>query len=156
MYKQFELMYNNSVNLICECELIYTHNKKENTINQTINTEYMKPFKAKGGMTLFKNSFNPLKRTIFGVEKNNQDIYNEDKLGVEKNNQDIYNEDKLAKLISKTVITRTFKDIVGADKYAFKNTVIEQSAEENYIHMSNRATLCKHARFCTKIRLCKT
>ena len=119
MYKQFELMYNNSVNLICECELIYTHNKKENTINQTINTEYMKPFKAKGGMTLFKNSFNPLKRTVFGVEKNNQDIYNED---------------KLAKLISKTVITRTFKDIVGADKYAFKNTVIEQSAEEKELY----------------------
>ena len=79
----------------------------------------MKPFKAKGGMTLFKNSFNPLKRTVFGVEKNNQDIYNED---------------KLAKLISKTVITRTFKDIVGADKYAFKNTVIEQSAEEKELY----------------------
>lgn len=119
MYKQFELLYNNSVNFLCECEVIYIHNKKENIIRQAINPDYMKPFGAKGGMTLFKKSFNPLKRTVFCVEKNNQDIYNAD---------------KLAKLISKTVITKTFKDIVGANKYSFKNTVVRQSESEKMLY----------------------
>lgn len=97
-YKQLELLYNNSINFLCECGTYYSLNKKNELEEKPNIINYKEPFKARGGALLFKNCFNPIKTTVFGVNQNTQDIYNTD---------------ELSKIIKKTVITRTFKEIVG-------------------------------------------
>ena len=111
-YKQLELLYNNSINFLCECDTIYSLDKENNLKSHQNDTNYMQPFKARGGAVLFKNCFNPIKTSVFGVNQNTQDVYNPD---------------ELSEIIKKTVITRTFKEIVGEDKYEFKTITLPQT-----------------------------
>ncbi|MEK5357744.1 helicase-related protein [Paenibacillus sp. FSL L8-0709] len=96
-YGQLELIYNNSINLLCDCKKIYKLDK-EGKIVEEENNGYMKPFPAYTGLNLFKKCFSPSKITVFGVKKHNQNVYNKD---------------NLTEIIRKTVITRKFQEIVG-------------------------------------------
>jgi SAM-dependent methyltransferase len=125
-YSQLVLLYNNSVNFLCNCENIYKEVKKDEDdffsgteIEEQENENYQMPFSAKHGNNLFKYCFNPSKTTVFGIKKQNQDIYNID---------------ELTKIISYTVITRKFIDIVGKDKYEIFNHRIDQSEEETELY----------------------
>lgn len=100
LYSQFELLYNNSINFISWSECIY-HENREREIEQKINPYYGEPFPAYRGHVLFKACHCPGKASVFGIEKQNQDVYNKDELYA---------------LIAKTVITRKFKDFAG-EKY---------------------------------------
>lgn len=120
LFSQLELLYNNSINFLCECETIYKEIKNKETGSFTISKKhndkfYLKPFHPYFGNQLFKACFNPSKTTVFGIKKHNQDIYNID---------------QLKSLIEKTIITRTFKDIAGPDKYEIIPHKINQNINE--------------------------
>ncbi|MDC0764140.1 N-6 DNA methylase [Brevibacillus sp. AG] len=114
LYPQLELLYNNSVNMLCECSFIHKRNK-DGELQKVENPFYFKPFPAFRGLTLFKECFSPHKATVFGIAKHNQDIYNIE---------------ALRSLIDKTIITRKFAEIVGEDKYKVSTHRILQNAEE--------------------------
>lgn len=89
LYSQFELLYNNSVNMVCWSPQVY-HENKEREIEEENNTDYGTPFPAFRGHVLFRACHCPGKATVFGIEKQNQDVYNKE---------------ELSELIGKTVIT---------------------------------------------------
>ena len=75
LYSQFELLYNNSVNMVCWSPQVY-HENKEREIEEENNTDYGSPFPAFRGHVLFRACHCPGKATVFGIEKQNQDVYN--------------------------------------------------------------------------------
>lgn len=118
LYPQIEMLYNNSINMMCLCRDVYYQDRETGAIKSEPNTKYGLPFPPRGGMTLFKACFNPGKTTVFGIEKVNQDIYNKDELW---------------RLVRKTVITRTFKEIAG-DKYTMLNVPVTPNEAEMAVY----------------------
>ena len=100
LYSLFELLYNNSVNMTCWCSSIY-HENRDKEIECERNLHCGEPFPAFRGHVLFRACHCPGKATVFGIEKQNQDVYNKD---------------ELFDLIGKTIITRNFRDFAG-EKY---------------------------------------
>lgn len=119
LYSQLELLYNNSINMICEAEYIHRENKKKEIIEEVYNDYYMCPFPAFRGQSLFKSCFSPTKATVFGIRKESQDIYNKE---------------SLIRLIEKSIITRKFKEIVGEDKYEIITHRIDQNEAEREVY----------------------
>jgi predicted RNA methylase len=117
LYSQFELLYNNSVNMICWCKEVY-HQDKEGKIVSRTNDYCGEPFPAYQGHALFKACFCPGKASVFGIEKQNQDIYNKE---------------ELFKLIGKTIITRKFKDFAG-EKYEVKTHSVKPADGEREVY----------------------
>lgn len=118
LYPQLELLYNNSILMLCECDTIYWMDK-EDELQSGNNPHYMHPFPAYRGFSLFKECFNPFKVTVFGVRKHNQDVFNIDLL-----------ED----LIARTIVTRSFREIVGKDLYQYHQIQVEQNPQEEEIY----------------------
>ena len=113
LYSQFKLLYNNSINMICWSGRVY-HENRDKEIEEENNPHYGEPFSAFRGHVLFRACHCPGKSTVFGMEKQNQDVYNKE---------------ELAKLIGKTVITRKFRDFAG-EKYRIRtHTVIPSGGE---------------------------
>lgn len=117
LYSQFELLYNNSVNMLSENELIYSQDRDGN-IDSESNPYYGRPFPALRGHVLFKASHCPGKTTVFGIEKQNQDVYNKD---------------ALSDMIARTVITRKFKDFAG-EKYRVRTHTVTPSTAEYEVY----------------------
>ena len=117
LYSQFELLYNNSVNMTCWCDSIY-HENKDKAIECENNPHYGKPFPAFRGHILFKSCHCPSKATVFGIEKQNQDIYNKE---------------ELFELIGKTIITRKFRDFAG-EKYRIRTHTVSPSKSEHEVY----------------------
>ncbi len=117
LYSQFELLYNNSINMICRCSRVY-HENRDREIESNTNPHYGEPFPAFRGHVLFRACHCPGKATVFGIEKQNQDVYNKE---------------ELAELIGKTVITRKFKDFAG-EKYEVKMHTVTPSAGEHEVY----------------------
>lgn len=115
LYSQLELLYNNSVNMLCMCTHIYHEDRIDHEIWEEVNENYSRPFPPYGGAKLFKACFCPGKATVFGIEKHNQDVYNKK---------------ELAELLEKTIITRKFKEFAG-DKYeVFNHNVMPGDGEK--------------------------
>ena len=100
-YPNYELMYNNSFNMMCLVKNIYKQDIKSKKINRTTNTKIGFPFGAYYGFGLFKSCFAPTKASVFGIQKDLQDIYNTDYLKT---------------IVENSVITRTFEEVVGVKK----------------------------------------
>lgn len=126
LYSQFELLYNNSINMMCWCDDIY-HQDKDGDIVSRTNDYYGEPFPAYQGHNLFKACFCPGKASVFGIEKQNQDIYNKE---------------KLFKLIGKTIITRKFKDFAG-EKYDVKTHTVTPSDGEREVYRVIMEEFCR-------------
>lgn len=118
LYSQLELLYNNSINMVCECPVIYSEDKESGRILEKNNPHWHKPFPAYYGNALFKSCFNPSKTTVFGIKQHNQNIYNEEYLRC---------------IIEKTIITRKFKDIAG-DKYTITTASTYQTPLERHVY----------------------
>lgn len=113
LYSQFQLLYNSSVLFLCDCfEIYYENDEKE--IRSRTNNYYRKPFPYRGGAYLFKACFNPGKATVFGIEKQNQDVYNKTALW---------------DIIERTIVTRKFKEFAG-DKYTVHTHSVEPGVGE--------------------------
>lgn len=119
LYPQLELLYNNSVNMLCEAPYEYKINR-EGDIEESDNDYYQCPFPAYYGQSAFKRSFCPAKATVFGIKKFNQDIYNRE---------------ALESIIEKTILTRTFTEIVGEKKYDVVTHRIEQNTAEQEAYL---------------------
>lgn len=119
LYSQIELLYNNSVNMMCNAAYVYHENKDREIVCDT-NSYFRRPFPARGGSTLFKACFCPGKVTVFGIEKQNQDVYNQE---------------HLAELIEKTIITRKFKEFAG-EKYEIINYTVMPSDGERAVYQT--------------------
>ena len=117
LYSQFELLYNNSVNMVCWSPQVY-HENKEREIEEESNTDYGTPFPAFRGHILFRACHCPGKATVFGIEKQNQDVYNKE---------------ELSELIGKTVITRKFRDFAG-EKYKIQTHTVSPSDGEREVY----------------------
>ena len=117
LYSQFELLYNNSVNMVCWSPQVY-HENKEREIEEENNTDYGTPFPAFRGHVLFRACHCPGKATVFGIEKQNQDVYNKE---------------ELSELIGKTVITRKFRDFAG-EKYKIQTHTVSPSDGEREVY----------------------
>ena len=117
LYSQFELLYNNSVNMTCWCDSIY-HENKDKAIECENNPHYGEPYPAFRGHILFKSCHCPGKATVFGIEKQNQDIYNKE---------------ELFELIGKTIITRKFRDFAG-EKYRIRTHTVSPSKGEHEVY----------------------
>lgn len=118
LYSQLEILYNNSCNLISWSEYYFVEDKKTGDIDEKSNKYFEKPFPPYTGQTMFKRCFNPSKSTVFGIQKQNQDIYNES---------------ELKKIIEKTIITRKFREIAG-DKYKVETVLVKQDQAERDVY----------------------
>lgn len=117
LYSQFELLYNNSINMVCWSSRVY-HENRDKEIEEDNNPHYGEPFPAFRGHVLFRACHCPGKSTVFGIEKQNQDVYNKE---------------ELAGLIGKTVITRKFRDFVG-EKYKIRTHTVSPSDGEREVY----------------------
>lgn len=114
LYTQLELLYNNSTAFICKAQVSY-HVDDEGDLNPGNNPFYLRPYPAHRGSAVFRACFCPMKSTVFGIQKDNQDVYNED---------------VLRELINKTIITRKFEEIVGEKKFTLHiHQIAQQDAE---------------------------
>ena len=129
LYSQLELLYNNSVYMICECPTIYR--ESEGLITPKDNDYYGRPFPAHVGHRLFKACFCPGKTSVFGIEKQNQDIYNKD---------------HLFDIISRTIITRKFREFAG-EKYEIHTQSVKPHDGEFEVY---RVIMEEFCRICEK------
>ena len=117
-FTQLLWLYGSSYNFMCECENAF--NKSKDGLKDEKNKLYQKPFPMyKKGMTLFKSCFNPEKITVMGIKQHNQDIYNAD---------------KLKDIIDKTIITKSFEEIVGRKIYTVKQNLVSFNSTERELY----------------------
>jgi trans-aconitate methyltransferase len=115
-----DLMYNNSINMLSTTEYIYNTDAKTGEIKQEDNPYYNKPIPAyHKGFKLYTSMFNPHKTTV---------------LGISQYNQDIYNKDELKKMIDKTLLIRTLKDITGKQLYNINQIPCTFNNEEKVLY----------------------
>jgi hypothetical protein len=124
LYSQIELLYNNSMNMMCFCPETYYEDK---AILSESNGYYGFPFPANGGAKLFQSCFCPAKATVFGIEKQNQDIYNRE---------------YLSELIGKTIITRKFREFAG-EKYVVHTHTVPPNAGETAVYRTILEEFCR-------------
>ena len=118
---QLELLYNNSINMLCWCDTTYTYDREEGCIAPHHNNPYYgKPIPAyKTGYALFSSCHLPEKTTVFGIGERTQDIYNAEILG---------------DILTKTVITRTFEEITGKDIRRIQQVPVTFALEERTVY----------------------
>ena len=118
---QLELLYNNSINMLCWCDTTYTYDREDGCIEPHYdNPYYRKPIPPyKTGYALFSSCHLPEKTTVFGIGERTQDIYNADVLD---------------DILAKTVITRTFEEITGKDIRRIQQVPVNFALEERAVY----------------------
>lgn len=118
---QLELLYNNSINMLCWCDTTYTYDREDGCIEPHYdNPYYGKPIPPyKTGYALFSSCHLPEKTTVFGIGERTQDIYNADVLD---------------DILAKTVITRTFEEITGKDIRRIQQVPVNFALEEREVY----------------------
>lgn len=118
---QQELLYNNSINMICWCKRVYHYDSEAGRVYEKgDNAYYGKPIPAyKKGYALFSSCHLPDKPTVFGVSERTQDIYNAAELDA---------------ILAKTVITRTFEEVTGKDIRRIHQVPVKFSPEERAVY----------------------
>ena len=118
---QLELMYNNSINMLCWCDTTYSYDREEEcVVAHHSNPLYGKPIPAyKRGYTLFSACHLPEKPTVFGIGERTQDIYNADILD---------------DILAKTVITRTFEEVTGKEIRRIHQVPVSFAAPEREVY----------------------
>lgn len=120
---QLELAYNNSENMISWADTIYRYDKDDKGdrfLNCTGNPYYGQPIPAyKQGYSLFSASHLPERITVFGVGQKTQDIYNAAELD---------------EILSRFVITRTFKEVSGKDIIRIQQVPVRFADAERMVY----------------------
>ncbi len=117
---QLELMYNNSANMLSWSPRIYHYDRGDDFLSSKDNPYFGKPIPAyKEGYRLFTASHLPEKITVFGVGQRTQDIYNAD---------------ALSEILGKTVITRTFPEIVGREIRRIHQELVPFTQDERDVY----------------------
>jgi len=118
IYTQLELLNNNSTGFTSQAEWSYYVNG-EGLLVRRPNIYVGRPFPAGVGSGVFKGCFCPMKSTVFGIQKDNQDVFNEQ---------------ELRQMICKTIITRKFEEIVGDKKYSRHLHQVKQNQAEKALY----------------------
>ena len=119
-YTQFLLMYGSSGNFISNNEYILQEDKDTKELIKRKNEYYNKRYPHyTRGYKLFQESFNPRKVTVFGAEQNTQEVYNPD---------------ELKELINKSIITKTFEEVVGKNLYKIHQHNIPMNESEKALY----------------------
>jgi hypothetical protein len=126
LYSQIELLYNNSINMMCHCPEVYSEDREKEIVSES-NDDFGRPFPANRGAKLFKSCFCPGKASVFGIEKQNQDVYNKE---------------YLAELIGKTIITRKFKEF-GGEKYEVHTHTVSPCEGEKEVYRTILEEFCR-------------
>lgn len=137
IYSQLEFLYNNSINLLSKCEYIYKADKRTKELKEESNKKYMCPIPPyKQGYNLFTASHIPEKISVFGIKQYNQDIYNSE---------------ILKEIIDKTIITRTFKEVVGKKIYDISQVTCSftYAEKELYSQIINEFYTMMNKYFCS-------
>ena len=118
---QLELLYNNSINMLCWSPNTYRFDRREQRIVESAGNDfYGRPIPAyKKGYRLFASCHLPERPTVFGVGERTQDIYNADALDG---------------ILAKTVITRTFEEIVGKEIRRIHQVPMRFASEERAVY----------------------
>lgn len=117
---QLELLYNNSVNMICWCGMVYDYDEDSDYMDSDSNSYYGCPIPAyKPGYRLFSSCHLPERPTVFGLGERTQDIYNADELN---------------DILAKTVITRTFEEITGKEIRRIHQVPLTFTEEEREVY----------------------
>lgn len=120
LFALLDLLYNNSYNFISNSKYYFSYSKKEQTIAKQDNPFYKLAFPTyKEGLSIFKKCFAPIKKTVFGAEKNTQDIYNS------------FN---IKTIRDYTIINRSFFEIVGEELKVNHQINIEFSNDEKLLY----------------------
>ena len=114
LYPQLDLLFNKSSNFLDTNSTIWVWDKKANSLKATVNKYLGTPFGSQGQ---FNQAFSPGKKTI---------------LGIDKQKQTIYNQEALMEILRHTQITRTFKEVVG-DKYKISHILLSPTPEERQL-----------------------
>jgi hypothetical protein len=119
-FSEYELLYNNSVNMLCLCDHVYVREKNQEELSREYNDKCGEPFPAyKKGYKLFQSCFLPEKITVFGVGQNTQDLYNSEYLD---------------EILGYTVITKTLKEIAGKELYKIHQIMCRQNEPEKALY----------------------
>lgn len=123
---QQELLYNNSINMISWCKIIYHYDQKSGhdggSLTEYDNPYYGEPIPAyQRGYLLFTSSHLPEKITVFGVGQRTQDIFNAN---------------ILSEILEKTVITRTFEEVSGKNIKHIHQMPLRFSPEEKSVYQT--------------------
>lgn len=116
LYPQFEFLYNNSNNMVNMSKYLYAYNE-DNELIKKVNKFFGERFTYRNGFNNFKYCYAPEKSTVFGIKKQEQNLYNYD---------------DLKRILSYTVTTKTFKEMCG-DKYDIHHIEVEGTANEKYL-----------------------
>lgn len=114
LYSLAQFLYKNSINMLDKCPYHFYYDK-DGELVKTPNDNYLKPFNYKSGARHFKEGHAPENKTVFGVFKITQAVYNQE---------------SLKEFIEQMVITRTFEDVAGISLYnPIVHTVPQNVAE---------------------------
>lgn len=119
-FPQLELLYNNSINMMDTCRYHYKINTKPKdaevgALLTNINKNQYNPFPAYRGFNMYKGAFNPSKPTVFGIQKQDQKIFNHEELSA---------------MLDYTIITRSFKEVTGRDIHKIHQEMIDANSQE--------------------------
>jgi len=122
LYSLAQFLYNNSINMLDRCSYRYFYDK-DGVLAKTSNDNYMKPFNYKSGSRLFKEGHAPENKTVFGVFKITQSVYNQE---------------ALQEFIEQMVVTRTFQEVAGISLYNPIIHTVPQNAPEMALNVKIR------------------
>lgn len=118
LYPNLELLYNNATLMLCTAETLQMENKK-GELEERSNEHYLLPFPARSGARVFSATYSPRRTSVFGVQKDNQDLYNAA---------------SLLELLDRTRLTRTFNEVVGEGLYSLHQHAVEFAPAEARLH----------------------
>lgn len=117
LYPQLNLLYNNSNAMTNQCRFVFKYDKN-NKLTRKKNHNFQEKFSAYHGFSNFKAAFSPEKKSVFGVKKQEQNLFNHNQLKV---------------ILDYTLTTKTFIEMCG-ERYKTEQVFVEPSLSERNIH----------------------
>ena len=117
-YSQLALLYNASTLFLSLAPVIYEQSK-DGDLDTKSNPQWGEPYVHRAGLKNFTASYNPTRATVFGIQKQVQDVHNLE---------------TLSGLMKRTLIRRSFTDVVGEGKYTIRQHVVPFNPHERALH----------------------
>lgn len=117
-YAQLLLLYNSSTLFTSDASIIFEQDKDGELVSKS-NPMWGEPFVHRAGLKNYTAAYNPTRATVFGIQKQVQDVHNLD---------------SLSELMQRTVIRRSFNEVVGKGRYSIKQHSVTFTAAERELH----------------------
>lgn len=119
IYNQLELLSNNSLVFLDTVKEIQEYDRSSSEYDMIPNQNYMKPYPAFGGYSIFQKSFVPKKTTVFGASKTNQNLFNKK---------------EIQELFKCFRLTRIFNEEKKGDNFEIKQVLVPMSQAEGRVY----------------------